>query len=94
MSLAKSTITTLCAALLALGGLAGCNNEKAATTPSPQSSMMEQSPSPSDDSMMQQSPTPSEDSMMEQSPTPSDDSMMQGSATPSDDAMMEASPSS
>lgn len=91
---AKSTIVTLCAALLAVGGLAGCNNQKPSTTPSPQNSMMEQVPTPSDGSMLESSPSASVDSMMEEGPSPSDDSMMEDGSSGSDDSMMDASPSS
>ena len=87
---AKSTIVTLCAALLAVGGLAGCNNEKPAQTPSPESSMMEQSPTPSGGSMMEPSPMTSDDSMMQDKPSSSDDSMMEGQSSDSDDSMMDS----
>jgi hypothetical protein len=70
----KSTVVTLCVAVLAVGGLSACNNETPPAAPSPQESSMMESPSPSDGAMME-SPTPTDDSMME-SPSATDDAMM------------------
>ena len=66
--LTRRTASTLAVALLAVGGLTGCNDDKPATTPSPTptESSMVMSESPSEDSMM--SDEPSEDSMMSETP--------------------------